>query len=54
MFFIAKKIGIGRIDEKCFYIMVFNVMSVCLLNIKKIFIRNILLVGPVPFFNVFL
>ena len=54
MFFIAKKISVGCIDKKCFYIMLFDVMRVGLLNIEQVFIRNILFIGPVPFFNILL
>ena len=54
MFFIAEKIGVGCINEKRFYIMVFDVMRICLLNIEQVFIRDILFVGPVPFFNILL
>ncbi len=54
MFFIAKKISIGGIYEKGFDIMVFYIVSVCLLDIEEIFIRNVLFIGPVPFFNILL
>ena len=54
MLFIAEKIGVRCINEKRFYIMVFDVMCVGLLNIEQVFIRDILFVGPIPFFNILL
>jgi len=54
MLFIAEEIGVGCIDEKCFYIMIFDVVCISFLDAEKIFISNVFFVSPVSFFNVLL
>ena len=46
MLFISKKISITYVNEQCFEIVLLNVMSISFLDIKKIFIRDVLFVKP--------
>ena len=50
MFFIAQKIGIARIDKQRFDIVLFDVVRISLLDIKEVFVLDLLLVRPVAFF----
>jgi len=54
VFFITYKISITRINKNCFYIMLFDIVSIGLLYIEKIFIGNILFKSSFSFFNVLL
>ena len=52
--FISQEIGIGCIDKKRFYIMFFDIVSIGLLNIEKIFVRDILFIRPVTLLDILL
>ena len=51
---IPKKIGITGIDEQCFQIMLPYIMGIRFLQPEKIIVRDIQLIGPVSFPDVFL
>lgn len=42
-----QEIGIGHIHKQCLYIMLFDVVCVCLLDIEEVIIRYILLIAAV-------
>ncbi len=52
--FIARKIGIGSIDEYCFQIVLPDVAGIGILQVKKILVGYGLLVGALTSANVFL
>lgn len=54
VFFIAQKIGMGCINKKGFDVMLFYVVGIGLLQVKKIFVLNILFVRAVAFFYIHL
>src|SRR5687767_8426983 len=54
MFFISQEISIGSINEKCFYSVLFYIVSICFLQAEQVLISYILLIKPVPFFYVLL
>ena len=48
--FVSQKISIGRINKQGFDIMLFDIISIGLLYVKQVLVRDILFVGTVSFF----
>ena len=51
---VAQEISIAGINKNSFYIMLFDIIRVSFLDIKKVLIRDVLLVGTISFFYVLL
>jgi hypothetical protein len=54
VFGIAGEIGIAGVNKQRFHVVLFDLMGIGLLNIVEIIVLDILLVRPIPFFDVFL
>jgi hypothetical protein len=54
VFFVAKKIGIAYIDKNGAGIVLPDIIGISLLDAEQVFIRDSLLIGPVPFPDILL
>ena len=54
VFFIIQEISIQSIHKNCFYIMLSDIACIGFLYIEQIFVRDILLIYTIAFFNILL
>src|SRR5450631_359762 len=54
MFFSSQEIRIGRINKKRFDAVLLDIAGIGFLQVKQVIVRNGLLIGPVPFPDIFL
>ena len=52
VFGIAQEIGIAGIDEQGFYVMLFYIVRIGLLNIQQVFVGNMLFVRTIALFYI--